>query len=171
MKRILVLAVVAVILMVGCPFLAVTFARGAGMAVCFLLFFFLDPLFSGVCGFVAGKNVKRDWALMLLSPGLFLIGSWLFFDFGEPAVLLYAGWYFVIGLLAMLIRWLVRRLIEGRKNMKKPISIICCALASGLIGFCANQLMTPLGASLFAIGVALLAGSIVVLSKEEKKSE
>ncbi len=55
--------------------------------------------------------------------------------------------------------------------MKKTVSIICCALGSGLIGFCANQLNTVLGAVCFALGVAMLAVSVSVLSKEEKKSE
>ena len=52
--------------------------------------------------------------------------------------------------------------------MRNTISIICCALGSGMIGFFANQLNTIAGSLLFAVGVALLVCSIVVLTKRSK---
>ena len=52
--------------------------------------------------------------------------------------------------------------------MKKTFSIVCCALASGMIGFFANQLDTTIGCVLFALGIALLVGSIVLISKQNK---
>ena len=94
----------AVLLMIGCPWLAAKFAGSAGMAVCLLLFFAVNPLFSAVCGVYAGKNIKRLWFLPVLNAGLFLAGAWLFFDMGEPAFLLYGGCYLLIGIIAMLIR-------------------------------------------------------------------
>jgi hypothetical protein len=94
----------AVLLMIGCPWLAAEFAGSAGMAVCLLLFFAVNPLFSAVCGVFAGKNIKRLWFLPVLTAGLFLAGAWIFFDMGEPAFLLYCGCYLLIGIIAMLIR-------------------------------------------------------------------
>lgn len=92
-----------VLLMIVCPWLAVRFAGSAGMAVCFLLFYAVNPLFSAACGVFAGRNIKQLWALPIVVSGLFLAGVWLFFELGEPAFLLYAGCYLAIGVLAMLI--------------------------------------------------------------------
>ena len=103
MKKLMVWSILAMLLMIGCPWLAVEFAGSAGMAVCFILFFAINPLFSAVCGAIAGKNIKQLWALPIIIAGLFLAGTWLFFEMGEPAFLLYCGFYLVIGIIAMLI--------------------------------------------------------------------
>ena len=93
----------AALLMIGCPWLAVTFAGSAGMAICFVLFFAVNPLFSVACGAYAGRNIRRLWGLPVITAGLFLAGVWLFFEMGEPAFLLYCGCYLIIGIAAMLI--------------------------------------------------------------------
>ena len=49
--------------------------------------------------------------------------------------------------------------------MKKILQIICCAVGSGMIGFFASELNTIVGAVCFTLGVALLVGSIVLISK------
>lgn len=51
--------------------------------------------------------------------------------------------------------------------MKKNISIICCALGSGMIGFFANQLNTVAGAVFFSLGVAMLVYAIAAMSKNK----
>ena len=73
------------------------------MAVCFILFFAVNPLFSAVCGAFAGKNIRQLWALPIITAGSFLAGVWLFFEMGEPAFLLYGGCYLMIGMITMLI--------------------------------------------------------------------
>ena len=98
----------AAVLMIGFPWLAVAFAGDAGMAVCFLLFFGVNPLFSVVCGWAAGRNIRQLWPIPILVPVLFLAGVWIFFSLGEPAFLLYAGAYLVIGLVTMGISALVK---------------------------------------------------------------
>ena len=109
MKKILFLVIIALILMIGCPFLAVNVAGDGGMALCFILFFAVDPLFSAACGLYCGGRMKERWALLLLSPFLFLAGTWLFFDFGELAFLLYAGGYLLIGAVAMTVRHFAKK--------------------------------------------------------------
>ena len=101
MKKLLLWTALAALLTIGCPWLAVSFAGTAGMAVCFLLFFAVNPVFSAVCGIFAGRSIKQLWSLPLIVATLFLAGVWLFFEMGEPAFLLYAGTYLVIGLIAM----------------------------------------------------------------------
>ena len=51
--------------------------------------------------------------------------------------------------------------------MKKVLQTICCAVGSGMIGFFAGELNTIVGAVCFTLGVALLVGSIVLISKKD----
>ena len=92
------------------PWLTVTFVQSdAGMAICFILFFAINPLYSAVCGVWSGKDIKQLWTLPVITAGLFLTGVWVFFDAGEPAFLLYCGCYLIIGIIAMLIRAFIER--------------------------------------------------------------
>lgn len=103
MRRLITWTILAMLLMIGCPGFAVVLASDAGMAVCFLLFYAIDPIFSVVCGVFAGGNIKQLWMLPILVSVLFLAGVWLFFDMGESVFLLYSGCYLILGTLAMLI--------------------------------------------------------------------
>ncbi len=101
----------AVMLMV--PWLAVTFVKGdAGMAVCFLLFFAVNPLYSVLIGAFAGKDIRHLWSLPVISAVLFLIGTWIFFDMGETAFILYAAVYLALGIAVMLISMLIRKKVQ-----------------------------------------------------------
>jgi len=57
----------------------------------------------------AGKDVKHLWSLPVISAVLFLIGTWIFFDMGETAFILYAAVYLIIGIMAMLISMFIRK--------------------------------------------------------------
>ena len=103
MKKLITWTMSAVLLMIGCPWLTVTFAGSAGMVNCFILFFAINPLYSIVCGVFAGKDIKQLWALPVITAGLFLTGTWLCFEMGEPAFLMYCSYYLIIGIIAMLI--------------------------------------------------------------------
>ena len=113
MKKLLLWTALAALLMIGCPWLAVSFAGTAGMAVCFLLFFAVNPVFSAACGIFAGRNIKQLWGLPLIVSGLFLAGVWLFFEMGEPAFLIYGGFYLVIGVVTMTISAIIVRVKRG----------------------------------------------------------
>ena len=109
-KNIILWLAASMAVMLAFPWLAVTFVKGdVGMAVCFLLFFAVNPLYSVMIGAFAGKDVKHLWSLPVISAVLFLIGTWLFFDMGETAFILYAVVYLVIGITAMLISRLIRK--------------------------------------------------------------
>ncbi len=57
------------------PFIAVTFVKGdSGMAVCFLLFYAVNPIYSVIVGFFTGKNIRKMWSLPIFSSILFLLG-------------------------------------------------------------------------------------------------
>ncbi len=114
MKKFVFWTAFAIILMIGCPWLTVTFAEKGGMAVSLLLFFGLNPLFSAVCGAFAGKNIKQLWPLPIITATLFIVGAWLFFELGETAFLLYSGCYLLIGIAAMFITALIK--VKKSKN-------------------------------------------------------
>ena len=112
-KNIILWLAASVVVMLVFPWLAVTFVKAdAGMAVCFLLFFAVNPLYSVLIGAFAGKDIRPLWSLPVISAALFLIGTWIFFDMVETAFILYAGVYIVIGIVAMLISMLVRKNIQ-----------------------------------------------------------
>ena len=118
MKKIIFWTILAILLMIGSPWLAVTFANDAGMAVCFLLFFAVNPIFAAVCGVFAGKNMKQLWPLPIIVAGLFLAGVWLLFEMGEPAFLLYGGCYLVIGVVAMLTSAFINKIHINNRTRK-----------------------------------------------------
>ena len=108
MKKITAWSVSAALLMIGGPWIALKFAGWNAMGVCFILFFAINPVFSAVCGIFAGQSIRRLWVLPVITAVLFLAGVWLFFDWGEPAFLIYAGGYLAIGTAAMLISSFVK---------------------------------------------------------------
>ncbi len=115
-KKNLVCALVSLAVMIFLPWCAVTFGKGdGGMALCFILFFAVDPILSLWVGAFAGKNVEAFWFQPSLCALWFLLGTWLLFDMGEPAFALYAGIYLLLGNLAMAISWLASR---GKKSKK-----------------------------------------------------
>lgn len=93
--------IAAAAVMVGLPGLTVAFAGPAGMAVCLVLFFVVNPVFCAAAGVFAGRDASTRWILPLADAALFLFGVWLFFEFGQPDFLWYGGAYLVIGILAM----------------------------------------------------------------------
>ena len=103
-KTSLVWIAVSGVVMVLFPWLAVTFVKGdGGMAVCFLLFFGVNPVYVMVNGAFAGTNQRYDWIQPVSAPILFLLAAWVLFDMGETAFVQYAVLYLGLGLGAMLI--------------------------------------------------------------------
>jgi len=108
MKKTIMWVLLTMLFMIAIPWLTVSFAGSAGMAVCLILFFAVNPLFSLFSGIFAGSNIKKLWCLPVISSVTFLCGAWIFFDMREPAFLMYAAAYLVIGICAMLITTLIK---------------------------------------------------------------
>ncbi len=112
-KNIILWLAVSAAIMLALPWLAVTLVKGdAGMAACFVLFFAVNPIYSVILGVFAGKDVKHLWSLPVISAVLFLIGTWIFFDIGEMAFVLYAVVYLVLGIVTMLISMIIRKRVQ-----------------------------------------------------------
>ena len=90
----------SLIVMIVLPFLTVKFAGMNGMAICFILFYGVNPFYSLICGIYAGKK----WYIPLVNALLFLAGVWIFFTIEEIAFVYYSIGYFIIGIIAMLIK-------------------------------------------------------------------
>ncbi len=110
MKKLILWIIASAVIMLAFPWLAVTFIKGdGGMAVCFILFFALNPIYVICAGVYAGKDKKRLWALPILTALFFLAGTWLFFDMGEKAFILYALVYLFLGITAMLVSMFIKK--------------------------------------------------------------
>lgn len=84
------------------PFMVARLASEcSGMALCMILFFVINPVYSAILGYRCGKDVRRMWNLPLVSAIAFLAGTWLFFDIKEPWFIVYAMVYLAIGWVAM----------------------------------------------------------------------
>lgn len=102
-KRVMAAAVSAIV-MILLPWAAVTYVKSnAGMAVTLLLFFVIDPVYFIAVGVFAGRNMKELWSLPAIAAILFLLGTWLFFEMGESAFVIYAGVYLAIGMVSMFV--------------------------------------------------------------------
>ena len=101
----------SVSVMILLPWVTVRTVRSdAGFAVVLLLLFAADPLYCICSGVWAGKNFRKRWSAPFLSAVLFLAGTWLCFEPGEPAFVTYALFYLLLGLAAMLVScWMTKR--------------------------------------------------------------
>lgn len=101
-RVIMVWLAVTVAVMFALPFCVVRFAPAdAGMALCMILFFIVNPIYSAVLGYRCGSNVRLMWNLPLVSSVAFLAGTLLFFDIREVWFIIYATVYLIIGWTAM----------------------------------------------------------------------
>lgn len=109
-KNFILWLLISAVIMLMLPWLAVTFVKAdRGMAVVFLLFFAVNPIYSVLIGAFAGRDVVHLWSLPIVSAILFVAGTWIFFDMGEIAFVMYAGIYLVLGVAAMLISMLANK--------------------------------------------------------------
>lgn len=81
----------------------------SGMALCMMLFFIVNPIYSAILGYRCGKEIKKMWNLPLVSSIAFLAGTWLFFDIREVWFLIYAAAYLAIGWAAMFVSKYLRK--------------------------------------------------------------
>ncbi len=101
---------VTVVVMFALPWAVARLASEcSGMALCMILFFIVNPLYSAVLGFNCGRDVRRMWNLPLVSSIAFLAGTWLFFDIREVWFLIYAAAYLAIGWAAMFVSKYLRK--------------------------------------------------------------
>lgn len=106
---------VTVAVMFALPFAVARLASEcSGIALCMILFFIVNPIYSAILGFRCGKDIRRMWNLPLVSSIAFFAGTWLFFDIKEVWFIIYASVYLIIGWTAMGInKYLNKRNIQN----------------------------------------------------------
>ena len=76
MKKMIPWILATAVIMLVFPWLAVTFIKGdGGMAVCFILFFAVNPIYAICSGAYAGKDIKIFWTLPIIIALFFLLGT------------------------------------------------------------------------------------------------
>ena len=111
-KMLLTTILLSAFIMIGVPWLTVLFAGTAGMAICFILFYSINPLVAVFTGLFAGKFIRRLWFVPFIPAILFLLGAWIFFTVSEIAFILYAIVYLLLGLAAMAVTALIKKFIR-----------------------------------------------------------
>ncbi len=102
MKKTLIWILLSLVILFIFPLLNVLFGGMNGMAICFLLFFGVNPLFFIVEGIVCGFSLRKHWWLPLVSTLLYLFSTWILLDMGELAFVLYAIIYLGASAVSML---------------------------------------------------------------------
>ena len=117
MKRKLVLwAVLSFCVMILLPLMMILFVdSNDAMPLIYALFFGLNPVFSAIGGYSAGKNIRQLWWIPLMISEFFLVGAWGFFAMGEVMFVVYALFYLLIGLIAM---GMMHFFIKARRRKK-----------------------------------------------------
>lgn len=156
MRKITLWLIASAAIMLALPWLAVTFIKGdGGMAACLVLFFALNPIYAVFTRIYAGRDIKRLWALPTITALFFLAGSWLFFDMGEKAFVLYASVYLFLGAAAMLISVFV-------KKKHSEVSKIKAYFKAQNIEFSAKRIFIDgLGGMAYGLFASLLIGTII----------
>ena len=117
MKKNLLAISILLVVMLGLPWAAVSFAPGdAGMAICFVLFFGVNSLCSLYVGIFSGLAVKQRFWMPVANSAVFLLGGWMVFDWGNPDFYGFAIAYLALSLLTMLITIVVVRNIKKELN-------------------------------------------------------
>ena len=79
MNRTLKLIIIAVLVMLVLPWVILAGAQAEAMGLIFILLYAGYPIYSAYLGWQAGKEIKKNWFLPILSPGLFLLCVVVFF--------------------------------------------------------------------------------------------
>lgn len=104
---------ITIAVMLLLPFAVVRLASEcSGMALCMILFFIINPMYSAILGYRCGKDVRRMWNLPLVSAIAFLAGTWIFFDIHELWFIAYAVVYLIIGYVALFISKYLNRYVQ-----------------------------------------------------------
>ena len=81
------------------------------MGVMIFLFFIINPIATAIINFMIGKDIKKLWWIPILFCVVFLLSYWLMLKEIVLDLLLYAGFYLIIGLLFMSISQFIKKKI------------------------------------------------------------
>lgn len=85
----------------------------AGLALCLSLFFIVNPLTAVACGIYSGLDIKKMWFVPIIFALVFLLSTSIIFAMGEFVFVVYSGAYLLIGFIAMLATYLIKRITNN----------------------------------------------------------
>ncbi len=98
MKKVLYAVLLSLLVLFFPALLAVLFAGTNGMAICFILFFAVNPVFFAVLGYFCSLAFRTRWYLPLIAATVYVLSMIVLFDPTESAWYIYAGLYLFISL-------------------------------------------------------------------------
>lgn len=115
MKKLLLALLPSLLMLFFPPLLAVLFAGMNGMAICFILFFAVNPVFFAALGLFCTSAFKTRWYLPILSAAVYVLSMLILFDPRETAWFIYAGLYLFVSLAVGLTAAVVKK-IKSKEN-------------------------------------------------------
>lgn len=111
MKRNLLIILLAVLITLAFPFMAVTFKGGdEGAAMSAILYFLVSPMALLLIGIVSGQNMKSCWFQPLLFSVLYTFGLRTFLKMGPNDFMNHGIKYLILGyIVALLSAWFTHR--------------------------------------------------------------
>ena len=112
-KRFWILLGISAVIMIGLPPITPWLLQDSGgFGTILILFYMIDPIWSGVLGAFS----KKFFLLPLINSLLYVLGAWCFFDFGNTDFLLFGAVYLGIGWVVQLIALLLQKLVSKKKK-------------------------------------------------------
>ncbi|MBR6523220.1 MAG: hypothetical protein IKT39_01230 [Clostridia bacterium] len=99
--------IITVVLVFGIPLAAVLFASDAGMAICILSFYLINPILSVGVGVFAGFDFRKRWFSSLYVGIIFMITVCFLLTADEPLFFLYSAIYTFFSFISMLVTSLI----------------------------------------------------------------
>lgn len=110
LKKILDLLVLTILLMYLCPFILAKMVNGSdGLALLFILLFFVNPIYSIMVGIAAGKDFYNSLYYPFVVPIIFVSGYMIVFETNDYGLLVYAGIYLLLAVTSMVITYLIEK--------------------------------------------------------------
>lgn len=75
------------------------------------------PLITSIaCGIYSGVNIKIMWFMPIVVGAAFFMSGWYVFGVSDIDFMMYSGTYVIIGYIAMLAAYLVKRIVKRTKE-------------------------------------------------------
>ena len=116
MKKVLYAVLLSLFVLFFPALLAVLFAGTNGMAICFILFFAVNPVYFAALGYFCSLSFKTRWYLPILSAVVYVLSMIVLFDPTETAWYIYAGLYLFISLAVGVTAALVKKSKSKENN-------------------------------------------------------
>ena len=117
MRKIIYVVIFMVVVLFLLPLIIVNVSSAdAGLILCLSLFFIVNPLASIACGIYSGFNIKKMWFVPIIFALVFLASTWMIFAAGELIFVVYSGAYLLVGYIALLATYLIRRIAKSNEK-------------------------------------------------------